>query len=347
MSRIFALEAPRVHREFSAPFVTRFTSVSRSRIEKLAFVALALVAGCTPSDEWVAVGTVERDRIELTSSFLDPVTARHVEEGERVAAGTLIVEQSQVRINAQLRGAEAERDRADARLAELVRGPRAELVREGMARVDRAEAMRRDAELELKRVSDLIARGFASAAQVDQLRAQRDSAVATLAEAQAYLDSLVTGTTAEELAQARAALAAASAQLDELTEHANRLMHVAPADSIVEALPYEVGEIPPVGTPVAVLLRADAPFARVYVPEPIRAHVAQGTEASIRVDGIEAPLAGRVRYVSHDASFTPYFALTRHDRGRLTFVAEVDFVTDNDIPAGTPLEVRFDGAPDD
>lgn len=364
MSRIFALEAPRVHREITASFVTRFTLASRRRVATrllaattanagatataaratlAAMATLTALVGCTSTDDGIAVGTVERDRIELASSFLEPLTARHVEEGIRVAAGTLVAEQSQVRINAQLRRAEAERDRTEARLAELIRGPRQELVREGMARVDRAEALRRDAELELKRVSDLIARGFASVAQVDQLKAQRDSAVASLAEAQANLDSLVTGTTAEELAQARAALAAAVAQIDELNEQANRLNHIAPVDAIVEALPYEVGEIPPVGAPVAVLLRADAPFARVYVPEQIRARIKPGTRASIHVDGIETPLPGRIRYLSHDASFTPYFALTRHDRGRLTYVAEVDFETDNDIPAGTPLEVRFDG----
>lgn len=341
MNTVFGSDQVAIARENRPGCVTPFTHYRSSIVRILAIAGFSCVTACTDTSDAVAVGTVERDRVELTTTFSEPIVAHHVREGDSVVAGTLISEQSAVRLTAQLARAEAERDRAAARLAELIRGPRKELIREAIARLDRTEALRRDAALEFKRVSDLVDKGFASIAQLDQLKAQRDSAAATLAEAQAALDSMTAGTTAEELAQARYALGAAEASVSELTESRTRLTHIAPVDSLVESLPYEEGETPPIGAPVAVLLRSGAPYARVYVPEALRASVHPGDSAQIQVDGVERTFAGRVRFVSAEASFTPYFALTRHDRGRLVFVGEIDLLDATDLPAGVPVEAHF------
>jgi HlyD family secretion protein len=96
------------------------------------------------------------------------------------------------------------------------------------------------------------------------------------------------------------------------------------------------------GQPMLVLLTGEQPHARVYVPESIRVDVVSGTRASVFVDGLPAPLEGRVRWVSSDAAFTPYFALTERDRGRLTFAAEIDINgADRRLPDGVPVEVQF------
>ncbi|MDH3955033.1 MAG: hypothetical protein OEV03_12475, partial [Gammaproteobacteria bacterium] len=62
-----------------------------------------------------------------------------------------------------------------------------------------------------------------------------------------------------------------------------------------------------------------------------------------------APLAGRVRWVAHEAAFTPYFALTERDRGRLTYLAKVDIEEQQErLPDGVPVEVKLllpDGGP--
>jgi HlyD family secretion protein len=58
-------------------------------------------------------------------------------------------------------------------------------------------------------------------------------------------------------------------------------------------------------------------------------------------------LNGTVRFVAGEASFTPYYALTQRDRGRLSYVAEVD-LTDaaaQALPVGVPLEVLLDSSP--
>jgi len=109
-------------------------------------------------------------------------------------------------------------------------------------------------------------------------------------------------------------------------------------------LPYKLGERPPAGAAVVVLLADGAPYARVYVPEPLRAGVAAGTAAHIRIDGQTKDYAGRVRYISSEAAFTPYFALNQKDRSRLSYLAEVTLTEQGaePLPVGLPVEVRFE-----
>ena len=72
-----------------------------------------------------------------------------------------------------------------------------------------------------------------------------------------------------------------------------------------------------------------------------------GDLAGERWRGLDQPLDGVVRWVSSDNAFTPYFALTEDDRGRLGYPAKIDLVgADRRIPDGVPVEVELllDGA---
>jgi HlyD family secretion protein len=93
---------------------------------------------------------------------------------------------------------------------------------------------------------------------------------------------------------------------------------------------------------LVVLLAGEQPHARVYIPEPLRVRITPGTVARILVDGLDEPLDGRVRWVSSEAAFTPYFALTEHDRGRLSYAAKIDLEDfSRRLPDGVPVEVVF------
>jgi HlyD family secretion protein len=106
---------------------------------------------------------------------------------------------------------------------------------------------------------------------------------------------------------------------------------------VVDKMLYQVGERPAVGATVAVLLDSSRVYARVYVPEYLRARVIPGSSIQVQVDGVAGEMTGTVRWVSTDASFTPYFALTEHDRSRLSYLAEIDLVTAGDLPSGLPV----------
>jgi HlyD family secretion protein len=302
---------------------------------------LALTACGDGEDDRTAVGTLERDRIELIAEAQEPIIEISVREGQSVQEGDLLVRHDGGRLSAQVARAEGARDRAAARLAELVRGPRAERIREARARLSGVESLLATAERDLERARKLVEQGVLAPDRLDREQARRDDALASRDAARAVLQELEWGTTDEELQQARAALSEAEASLADLRIHRERLAVRAPRAGQIDALPYEVGERPPQGAVVVVMLADTAPYARVYVPEPLRVRIRPGLDVTVRVDGVDEAFAGRVRSVSHDAVFTPYYALTERDRSRLTYLAEIDLIDPQarDLPTGIPVEV--------
>jgi HlyD family secretion protein len=308
-----------------------------------------LAAGCSaPEDALPLPGTLERERIELDAEAAEPVVEILVREGQTVEADQVLLKLDDARTRAQVDALRAARGRAERRLAELSRGPRKEAITELRARYDGAEATLAYAEREHARIADLVARKLTSDSDLDRAAQERDAARSARDAARAQLAAALTGTTIEELDQARAALAQADAELRAAEVTLARLTVRAPRAGTVEALPHEVGERPAVGAAVAVLLGGERVFARVFVPEPLRVRVTPGLAAEIRVDGLDEPLAGEVRFIASDAAFTPYYALTEHDRSRLAFLAEVDVVADagRTLPAGVPVSVDFPGLHD-
>ncbi len=288
------------------------------------------------------VGQLESDRIEITAEVSEPIIERGVIEGQEVVAGDSLISQDTSRIESRIAEAKASEMQARARLDELIRGPRKELIVAAQANVRGAQDELAFRETDLIRAQQVFERNLASHEIRDRAKAARDNTKADLENLEAKLDELLAGTTPEELGQAEEAVNQASARIASLTIDLERHSSIAPVDGIVDSLLFEVGERPAIGQPMAILLSGQQPYARIFVPEAIRVHVMPGTSAKIFVDGLEDPLAGRVRWVASEAAFTPYFALTEHDRGRLSFAAKIDIlIADTRLPDGVPVEVEL------
>lgn len=290
-----------------------------------------------------AVGELASDRIELTAESAEPIVEIAVAEGEQVAQGQLLLRQDAERAKARLAEAEAALGQAQARLDELVRGPRSEKIAAARASVDGATQDLEFRDSEYKRAEQVHEKGLASPEFLDQAEAALDAARSTLALRRAQLSELLTGTTVEELAQAEHAVKQAEARRDAARVDFDRHEIRAPVDGIADSRLFEIGERPMPGQPVIIMLPGEQPYARVYVPESLRVRVDVGSSARIFVDGLDEAVDGRVRWISSEATFTPYFALTERDRGRLSYVAKVDIVEQrNRLPEGVPVEVEFD-----
>lgn len=309
-----------------------------------ALFAAVLVSACGgEGDGLPAVGTLERDRIEIVAEARETLVEIRVTEGQAVAAGDVVARQDDERLAIAVERARAARDRSAARLAELVRGPRREEIEEARAGLAGAASRLETDEREYARVEDLVARGLASPSALDAALARRDLSRAQRNEAAARLEALLEGTTVEELDQARAALDEAEAALADARLGVERLALRAPRDGTVDAIPHKAGDRPEPGAPVVVMLADQAPYARIYVPQAVRPRVVPGLAATVRVAGLDRTWDGVVRRVSAEAAFTPYYALTERDRGRLTYVAEVTLTQAEarDLPTGLPVEVDF------
>ncbi len=310
----------------------------------LALLAAALLlAACGGPPELPLPGTLARDRLDLGAEASEPVIEVLVREGDAVAADQILLRLDPARAQAQVDQLKANRMVSERKLAELTRGPRREIVQELQARYDGAEKQLGIAEREHLRVQDLLAKKLSSEADLDRAVAARDAARTGRDAMRAQLAAALKGTTIEELDQARATLAAADAGLRAAELSLARLTVRAPKVGTIEALPFKLGERPGVGATVATLLASDRLYARVYIPEPLRARVMAGLPATIEVDGRDGVLPGKVRFVSSDAAYTPYYSLTEHDRSRLAYLAEVDLESADAaaLPAGVPVTVDF------
>lgn len=307
-------------------------------------LALTALAACGDGENPnLAVGTLASDRIELTAETSEPIVAVNVAEGDRVTDGQALVQQDARRATARLGEAEAALAQLQARLDELVRGPRAELIAAARANVEGATQDLKFRESELQRTREVHARGLASPDALDRAQAALDTSQANLKLRRAQLEELLAGTTVEQLAQAEQAVKQATARRDAAMVDLDRTTIRAPVDGIADTRLFEIGERPNPGQPLMVVLGGEQPYARVYVPERLRIHVRPGTPVAVRIDGLERPVSGTVRWVSGDAAFTPYFALTERDRGRLTYEAKVDLdISGERLPDGVPVEVEFE-----
>lgn len=274
----------------------------------LAWPALCVVlaaAGCGRQGVLPLTGTVERDRIDLVAEAQEPITRLVVHEGETVKAGQLILQLDPARFEYAVREAQAARDQVQ-------------------ARIDADETTLAEARRHFERTRALVRRQVHTQAELDAAQVGLDDARARL------------NADRSALAGAQSALADARLRLDRLTVRA-------PRGARVDALPYHAGERPPAHAVVAVLLAADSAYAQVYIPEPLRARVQVGAQATLRIDGDDHAYTGTVRYISSAAAFTPYYALNERDRSHLAYLAKVYFDGGDlsALPTGAPVSVDF------
>lgn len=304
-------------------------------------VLFLTLSACNDPEKTFMVGTLERDRVEVTVESNEPIIAIHVQDGQMLKTGDLILEQDPARLERILAQQIALRDQSAARLAELERGPRTETIREARAQLESTRASAKNAAANLKRAQEMFARDLSNQFTLDLATTRSDTAIAAQLAATESLNRLLNGTTVEELDQAIAALKAAEAAINRIQLDIDRLKVYAPVNGMLDKRLYQLGERPQIGATIGVILDSSRTYARIYVPEPLRASVQPGERLNVRIDGHTQGFNGTVRWVSTDASFTPYFALTEHDRSRLSYLAEVDIPEASSLPSGVPLEVDF------
>lgn len=310
----------------------------------------ALLSACNSAPQPAPVlGSWEYQRLDLVAPANEPIVAVHVQLGQAVAAGDLLVSLDPARNQAQQAAAQAEVEFAWQQLLERQQGPRREEIQRVRAELKGMAAQVRTAESELQRQRSLQQRQLGSDSALDQAQLAVDSAAAQRAALSAQLDELLAGTRDEQIAQAQARWHQAQAELERFVVEGQRLQLRAPVAGWVDSLPYHTGELVSAGSLLVSLLDPGQAYARVYLPLSMRQQVQPGAAAQIEFSPMleseqRLPaLAGRLRWVARGAVFTPFYALNRHEQSHLVYLAEIELAAPSrqDLPAGTPVEVVF------
>jgi HlyD family secretion protein len=288
-------------------------------------------------------GNIDLRQVDLSFGVDGPIARLLVEEGERVEPGRILAQLELDAFVHAVEGAEAALARAEARLAELVHGPRPQEIERARAAAEAAAASLLDARLIHRRRDRLVDRGAVAAEIADTTHSNLRVAEANWRQAQAELALLQEGTRREQIEQQRAEVETRKADLALLRYRLERATLKAPAAGVIRTRIQEPGAVVGPASPVLNLALTDPLWCRVYVDEPNLGKLRLGMPALITTDSHPGKeFRGWLGYVSPVAEFTPKSVETPELRTSLVYQARV-YVCDPDqeLRLGMPVTVTL------
>ncbi|MBD55462.1 HlyD family efflux transporter periplasmic adaptor subunit [uncultured Pseudoalteromonas sp.] len=305
----------------------------------LILISLVITA-CSDSNEGVALGTLERERVIHPATTNEILIELPVSAGQLVEKGQVIAKFDAELQQAIVAKAQAQLAQATAFLEKTLNGARPEEVAAASAKVAAANAAYTQSEANYRRAKTLVKDKLASQETLDSATAARDETFANLESAKQHLNELTNGSRVEDINSAKAQVQAAEAELKVQQKYLSDLTIKAMRAGRVDNLPWHVGERVTKGSPVVIIQANSAPYARVYIPEPYRAKLNQGMTLTVRVDGIDKNIQGELTWIATEPAFTPFYALNQEERARLMYLAEVTLpASENNLPTGVPAQV--------
>lgn len=284
---------------------------------------LVFLTACAAAPEsTIGEGTVEVHEAAVGPPVPATVLEVRVDEGDVVHAGDTLALLLQRDLDAVIAQRQADLATARATLQDLEAGARVQERRRADADLAAAEAEVRRAAQERDRQEALLTTNATSRQAVDDAIARHQTAVARHAAAREALRLLEAGTRPDQIAAARARVAAAEAALRSTRARMSDLVVVAPFDGQVLTRVADPGEVLGAGLPVVVIGATDRPWVRAWFPATVVARLTVGDSAVIELPS--GPLRARVASIAPQAEFTPRVALTEDERADLLFGVKVE-----------------------
>ncbi len=239
------------------------------------------------------------------------LAALYVEQGDTVKANQIIARMDDRDERAQLAQAQANLADAIARRDRVLAGNRAEEIAQAEAQLRAAAARAKLAQDRLQRNEALAAEGVIPRDTLDELVANRDSAIASLNEAQKRLQLLQRGSRIEDIRQAEAAVIAAQAQVAAARVALEDTVIRAPFDGIITqkyaipgafVTPTTSASTTTSATSTSIVAIAEGLEILAEVPEVDIGQVKLGQPVEIRADAYPGQIfQGRVRLIAPEA----------------------------------------------
>lgn len=272
-----------------------------------------------------ATGTLEADEVNVSANVPGQVVVMKAEEGLAVNAGDVLALIDREAPDIQLRHAEAGVALAQAQLALLLSGARAEDIRAAEEALTQAEAALAQAQTDFTRLDRLFATASVTRKQRDDAETRLTVARAQAETAREHLAKMRRLARPEEVQAARARVEQARAQADSLRKTIADCTVTAPVAGTITRAPLEAGETAAAGSIVATIARLERVHVKVYLSEREVPAVGLGWEARVFVDGLPGrPFTGTVTWISPSAEFTPKNVQTEEDRVKLVFAVKVE-----------------------
>ncbi|HZC94667.1 MAG TPA: efflux RND transporter periplasmic adaptor subunit [Bradyrhizobium sp.] len=199
-------------------------------------------------------GEVDATRLDIAARVDGRVKDIPIERGQNVTAGAVLVRIDNPETLAKHEQMRAARVVADAQLANVLAGTRAESIAARKAEMERAQAALVLAQKSYDRTRTLTEQGNAPQARFDQMTDTLREAERGVDQAKSAYDQAVNGYTKEERAISRANVEKANADIQSVQSIIDQLVVYAPVASQVYQRNIEPGEYVSPGVPLVTLI---------------------------------------------------------------------------------------------
>jgi HlyD family secretion protein len=308
-------------------------------------------------------GVIEGVEVDISSRIASRIVAVHVQEGEPVKSGQVLVEldcrESRallVAAQARFQAAQNTAGAARSQVAAALGSARAAVasIRATGAQSAALSANRDLNDRHVKRITRLQGEGGATASDLDQASTQARN-LSEQIQALAAQKSAATGQAAAAQANAEAARKQAEAALSSVTAAQAEVERVrtlveecqlrSPLAGVVLTRAYEPGEVVLPGTRVLTVVQLDEVRMTFYLPNRELAAAAPGKPVTVVADAYpKETFRGRIFSIAAEAEFTSRIVQTREDRDRLVYAVQVRLPNPGlRLRSGMPADVRIDG----
>ena len=287
-------------------------------------------------------GNVDIRQVSLAFNVSGRIARVLAREGDRVQRGQILAELDTEQLRHAVAEAEARVAAQNQVVARLEAGSRPEEIRQARAQVEAARADAVNAEQNYRRLQSLAKQNFISQQQADNAKYALDAARARQNAVEETLRLLLAGSRREDIAAAKATLAAQEAALALVRRNLEDGSLKAPQDAVVENRILEAGDMASPQQPVYTLALVKPIWVRTYVGESDLGKLRQGNVAYVMTDSHPGKrYRGWIGFISPTAEFTPKAVQTEEVRTSLVYQMRV-FVCDaqGELRLGMPATVH-------
>jgi len=296
-----------------------------------------------PADRLTLYGNVDIRQVDLAFNANGRLKELRKEEGDPVKAGETValLEDDTYRDAVALARARLEAQEMVVRRLET--GSRPEEIARDRAQVEANKAAVVDAELLLKRRTELLAGGNVSRQLFDEAKNAYDTARARLDVSQQASRLTELGPRAEDIEQAKALLRSEHSILSLAERRLTDTVLKAPSDGVVLSRIVEPGAMVSPANPIFTVTLTDKLWVRTYIPEPDLGRIRPGMAVTVSTDtDLGRSYDGWIGFISPTAEFTPKTVETPELRSQLVYRLRVFIKAPDDrLRQGMPVTIRI------
>jgi HlyD family secretion protein len=278
-------ETPRKEREDAPKSASRVPSIIVA-IVAAAVIVLSMYYLMRP-EPLLVQGEVDATRLDIAARVDGRVKEIPVERGQNVPAGAVLVRIDNPETLAKHGQMIAAKAVADAQLANILAGTRAEVIAARKAALERAQAAQILAQKTFDRIQHLTEQGNAPQARLDQVTDNLHESERAVDQAKSAYDQAVNGYTREEREIARANVEKGSADIQAVQSIVDQMAVYAPVAAQIYQRNVEPGEYVSPGVPLVTLID----LADVWIHFDLREDLVKTLKVGDRFD-VRVPALG-------------------------------------------------------